>query len=56
MSSVEQQAQKGVDDQALEVTPMTKMAHQDLHSEHGAKKGEHAGRSRNPVIKVHDIA
>jgi Glyoxalase/Bleomycin resistance protein/Dioxygenase superfamily len=35
---------------------MTKTAHQDLHSEHGAKKGEHPGRSRNPVIKVHDIA
>jgi Glyoxalase/Bleomycin resistance protein/Dioxygenase superfamily len=35
---------------------MTKTAHQDLHSEHGAGKGEHPGRSRNPVIKVHDIA
>jgi hypothetical protein len=35
---------------------MTKTAHQDLHSEHGGKKGEHPGRSRNPVIKVHDIA
>jgi len=35
---------------------MTKTPHQDLHSEHGAKKGEHPGRSRNPVIKVHDIA
>ena len=35
---------------------MTKTAHQDLHSEHGARKGEHPGRSRNPVIKVHDIA
>jgi glyoxalase/bleomycin resistance protein/dioxygenase superfamily protein len=35
---------------------MTKTAHQDLHSDHGAKKGEHPGRSRNPVIKVHDIA
>ena len=35
---------------------MTKTAHQDLHSEHGPKKGEHPGRSRNPVIKVHDIA
>ena len=35
---------------------MIKTAHQDLHSEHGAKKGEHPGRSRNPVIKVHDIA
>lgn len=31
-------------------------AHQDLHSEHGALRGEHPGRSRNPVIKVHDIA
>lgn len=35
---------------------MTKTAHQDLHSEHGANKGEHPGRSRNPVIKVHDLA
>jgi hypothetical protein len=35
---------------------MTKTAHQDLHSEHGARKGEHPGRSRNPVIKVDDIA
>lgn len=31
-------------------------AHNDLHSEHGAGKGEHPGRSRNPVIKVHDVA
>lgn len=30
-------------------------AHNDLHSEHGARKGEHPGRSRNPVIKVRDI-
>jgi hypothetical protein len=30
--------------------------HNDLHSEHGAHKGEHSGRSRNPVIKVRDIA
>jgi Glyoxalase/Bleomycin resistance protein/Dioxygenase superfamily len=35
---------------------MTRTAHQDLHSEHGVRKGEHPGRSRNPVIKVHDIA
>lgn len=35
---------------------MAKTAHQDLHSAHGAQKGEHPGRSRNPVIKVHDIA
>ncbi|CAA0128607.1 Iron-dependent extradiol dioxygenase [Mycolicibacterium vanbaalenii] len=31
-------------------------AHQDLHSEQGARRGEHPGRSRNPVIKVQDIA
>ena len=35
---------------------MTNTAHQDLHSDHGAGKGEHPGPSRNPVIKVHDIA
>jgi hypothetical protein len=31
-------------------------AHNDLHSEHSARKGEHPGRSSNPVIKVADIA
>jgi catechol 2,3-dioxygenase-like lactoylglutathione lyase family enzyme len=31
-------------------------AHDDLHSEQGAHRGEHPGRSRNPVIKVRDIA
>lgn len=31
-------------------------AHRDLHSEQGARRGEHTGRSRNPVIKVADIA
>jgi catechol 2,3-dioxygenase-like lactoylglutathione lyase family enzyme len=31
-------------------------AHPDLHSEHGARRGEHPGRSLNPVIKVHDLA
>ncbi|MCV7251807.1 VOC family protein [Mycolicibacterium fluoranthenivorans] len=30
--------------------------HKDLHSEQGAHKGEHPGRSRNPVIKVVDLA
>jgi hypothetical protein len=30
--------------------------HKDLHSEHGPRRGEHPGRSRNPVIKVRDIA
>jgi hypothetical protein len=30
--------------------------HEDLHSERGALPGEHPGRSRNPVIKVADIA
>jgi catechol 2,3-dioxygenase-like lactoylglutathione lyase family enzyme len=31
-------------------------AHNDLHSERGAVRGEHPGRSRNPVIRVEDIA
>ncbi len=30
--------------------------HADLHSEHGAARGEHADRARNPVIKVEDLA
>ncbi len=30
--------------------------HRDLHSEQGALAGEHPGRSRNPVIKVVDLA
>jgi catechol 2,3-dioxygenase-like lactoylglutathione lyase family enzyme len=31
-------------------------AHNELHSDQGARKGEHPGRSRDPIIKVHDIA
>lgn len=31
-------------------------AHKDLHSNEGARKDEHPGRSRNPIIKVHDVA
>ncbi|AYN37789.1 2,3-dihydroxybiphenyl 1,2-dioxygenase [Streptomyces dangxiongensis] len=30
--------------------------HRDLHNESGALRGEHPGRSRNPVIKVADLA
>ncbi|MET7313407.1 VOC family protein [Streptomyces sp. NPDC005571] len=41
-------------------TPVNRAApptpHQDLHSERGALRGEHPGRSRNPVIKVADLA
>ncbi|MEV6760049.1 VOC family protein [Streptomyces sp. NPDC051105] len=41
-------------------TPVKRAAprtpHQDLHSEQGALRGEHPGRSRNPVIKVADLA
>jgi hypothetical protein len=36
----------------MKMTP----AHRDLHSEQGALPGEHPGRSRNPVIKVADLA
>ncbi|MCR4512634.1 VOC family protein [Aeromicrobium sp. 50.2.37] len=31
-------------------------SHRDLHSEQGARRGEHRHRSFDPVIKVHDIA
>ena len=31
-------------------------AHKDLHSEQGATRGEHPGRSRDPLIKVRDLA
>jgi hypothetical protein len=31
-------------------------AHKNLHGELGARKGDHLGRSRNPVIKVQDLA
>src|SRR6186713_3184393 len=30
--------------------------HNELHSEQGGRAGEHCGRSRNPVIRVADIA
>ena len=30
--------------------------HNDLHSDQGARQGEHPGRSRDPIIKVYDIA
>ena len=31
-------------------------AHTDLHSDQGGLRGEHPGRSANPVIKVEDLA
>jgi hypothetical protein len=31
-------------------------AHTDLHCDQGARRGEHPGRSRDPIIKVRDIA
>lgn len=30
--------------------------HTGLHSEHGALAGEHPGRARDPIVKVHDLA
>ncbi|WP_454194380.1 VOC family protein [Nocardia sp. Marseille-Q1738] len=30
--------------------------HTGLHSEHGAVAGEHQGRARDPIVKVHDLA
>ncbi|MGV0627722.1 VOC family protein [Mycolicibacter minnesotensis] len=37
------------------VVPVTD-GHQNLHSEHGALRGEHPGRARDPIIRVTDIA
>src|SRR4029453_14834050 len=34
----------------------TSTAHADLHSEHGAERGDRPGRAKNPVIKVEDLA
>jgi catechol 2,3-dioxygenase-like lactoylglutathione lyase family enzyme len=31
-------------------------AHKDMHSEQGARKSEHPGRSKNPIVKVRDVA
>ena len=30
--------------------------HTGLHSEQGGLSGEHPGRAKNPVVKVHDLA
>ncbi len=30
--------------------------HRDLHSEQGARAGEHSGRARNPIVKVRELA
>ncbi|WP_063017037.1 VOC family protein [Nocardia niwae] len=30
--------------------------HTGLHSEYGAQVGEHPGRARDPIVKVHDLA
>jgi catechol 2,3-dioxygenase-like lactoylglutathione lyase family enzyme len=38
------------------ISDESRSAHRNLHSEHGALGGESAGRARNPVIKVWDLA
>ena len=35
---------------------MQKTAHEDLHSEHGAARGDRPDRAANPVIKVEGLA
>ena len=40
----------------MSTTDTVRQTHKDLHSEQGALPGEHPGRSRNPVIKVLDLA
>jgi hypothetical protein len=39
-----------------DVVGARKDLHTGLHSEHGSRSGEHPGRSRNPIIKVRDLA
>lgn len=39
-----------------DTTPPTIDGHRNLHSERGAIRGEHPGRSRDPIIRVADIA
>jgi hypothetical protein len=39
-----------------EIVDVIADVHSGLHSEHGALRGERPSRSRNPVIRVHDIA
>jgi catechol 2,3-dioxygenase-like lactoylglutathione lyase family enzyme len=39
-----------------EVVTPHRDGHRDLHSEHGALAGEHPGRSRDPLVRVVDIA
>src|SRR3954447_3084174 len=34
----------------------TQTAHEDLHSEHGAVRGDRPARAANPAIKVEDLA
>jgi catechol 2,3-dioxygenase-like lactoylglutathione lyase family enzyme len=41
-----------------EEAPMTAAhanAHSHVHVDQGARRGEHPGRSKNPIIKVHDL-
>ena len=37
-------------------TDPPRSAHSGLHSDQGARRGEHPGRARNPVVKVRDLA
>jgi catechol 2,3-dioxygenase-like lactoylglutathione lyase family enzyme len=36
--------------------PPAVSTHRDLHSQEGARRGEHPGRARNPVVKALDLA
>lgn len=38
-------------------TPVaSRTAHEDLHNENGAQRGDRPDRARNPLIKVEDLA
>jgi catechol 2,3-dioxygenase-like lactoylglutathione lyase family enzyme len=42
--------------EGIKMTTPAKTAHEDLHSEHGAVRGDRPHLAKNPVIKVQDLA
>jgi catechol 2,3-dioxygenase-like lactoylglutathione lyase family enzyme len=44
------------DAEVISMTKAAKTAHEDLHSEQGAERGDRPDRATNPVIKVEDLA
>ncbi len=41
---------------AADIASTSVTAHSGVHAEAGARRGEHPGRSRNPVVRVTGLA